>query len=82
MVDLGEQQRDERTANVMELTQNRLEQARLEEEHRRLADRQREALEQLEDEEVKAEVKTEPMEEEDFPPLIRSDVKGLKQTRI
>ena len=79
MIDLGEQQRDERTQNVLELTQNRLEEARIEEERRRLADSQREALEQLDsataDDKVKAEVKTEPMDE-DFPPLIPTDMKG------
>jgi len=83
MIDLGEQQRDERTQNVLELTQNRLEEARIEEERRRLADSQREALEQLDsataDDEVKAEVKTEPMDE-DFPPLIPTDVKAEVKT--
>ena len=65
---------DFRTQNVMELTQNRLEQARIEGEKRRLADKQREVMDQLE--EVKAEVKTEPTYDQDFPPLNTASVKG------
>ena len=59
----------------MELTEKRLEQARLEDQKRRLADKQREVMDQL-DQSVKSEVKTEPMIEEDFPPLIPEQVKG------
>ena len=65
---------DFRTQNVMELTQNRLEQARIDAEKRRLADKQREVMDQLE--EVKAEVKTEPTYDQDFPPLSTTPAKG------
>ena len=64
----------------MELTAKRLEQARLEDQKRRLADKQREVMDQLESESVKSEVKIEPMIDDDFPPLIPDRVKAEVKT--